>query len=307
MATEDTIQTQTAGGAGSKGGVKGFRTFETDIADYAKGKNLSLVDIAAEEAKFRGAGFEMEDEAPSSGRKLVVIFMAVFVLLGVIGGGYFVFTKKFFNGKFGSSAKTAGGLHLSEPPILADDKVEIAANEERKEIFLKDLKSVLSGGESGKLFSILPVKYAGENKKVVSAKEFFSLIKANAPAELTDYLNSNFMLLKLDADGGHTALVFRVSSYEYAFSAMMNWESGIFWELKNVFLVGQTFEAGRAFSDKFTQNHDTRVLLDGDGKTRLAYSFINRKYLVIAEDEKILAEIFSRFDSSRYANPTATW
>lgn len=305
MATEDTTQIQTAGEEGSNGRVKSFRTFETDIADYAKGKNLSLVDIAAEEAKFRGAGFEMVDEAPPLGRKIAIIFIAIFVLLGIAGGGYFVFKKNFYNSKT-NIADTAGSK-IDGSPILTDDKLEIMANEERKEIFLKDLKGVLGGGGSGKLFSMLPVKYIGENKKSVNAKEFFSLIKSGVPAELTDYLSNNFMFLKLDEYDGYVALIFRTTSYEHAFSAMMNWESGMFWELRNVFLAGQTFEAGRKFSDKFIQNHDARVLADGEGNVKLAYSFINRKYLVIAENEKILAEIFSRFDSSKYANPTAVW
>ena len=33
--------------------IKGIRTFEDDIANYAKEKNFSILDIAAEEAKVR--------------------------------------------------------------------------------------------------------------------------------------------------------------------------------------------------------------------------------------------------------------
>jgi len=61
-----------------------------------------------------------------------------------------------------------------------------------------------------------------------------------------------------------------------------------------------------SFADKYVQNRDTRIA-EKDGRIDLAYAFIDRKYLVIANSQEALAEIFRRFSSVQYANPNAGW
>ena len=47
------------------------------------------------------------------------------------------------------------------------------------------------------------------------------------------------------------------------------------------------------FVDKYIQNHDARVL-ENNGETKLMYSFADRKYLIITNNEEALAEIFKK-------------
>ena len=60
------------------------------------------------------------------------------------------------------------------------------------------------------------------------------------------------------------------------------------------------------FVDKYVQNHDARVL-ENNGETKLIYSFADRKYLIITNNEEALTDIFKKFTSSNYTNPKAEW
>src|SRR3989344_5636554 len=138
--------------------VKGIRTFENDIANYTKEKNFSILDIAAEEAKVRGLSFENPEEGKSFFNFRKIIFILVAVLL-ISAGGYFGFAKPLLK----RSNVADNFSQITQGPILTDQKVEIIASQDKKEVFKRDLKSALEesvGG--GTLSEISVVKINGE-------------------------------------------------------------------------------------------------------------------------------------------------
>src|SRR3989338_7968361 len=118
--------------------IRGIRTFEDDIANYTKEKNFSILDIAAEEAKVRGLSFENPEEERSFPwlKKAIIIF---FIVLLVSAGGYFGFAKPLLK----RSNVADNFIQITQGPILTDQKVEIIANQDKKEVFKRDLKSAL--------------------------------------------------------------------------------------------------------------------------------------------------------------------
>lgn len=122
--------------------------------------------------------------------------------------------------------------------------------------------------------------------------DFFKSINANPPQELIEALNNRFMLAKFYLTKDWPILIFKIDSYESAFSGMLKWEKSIGKDLEGVFNSGN----GGDFSDKEIQNHDTRV------SSTLIYSFVNQDYLVIVQDEEPLKEVFHRFSSPQYLN-----
>ena len=168
------------------------------------------------------------------------------------------------------------------------------------------MKSALStDGDNGNLTEISVVKIINEQKSSLTKDEFFSIIRAQMPKGLQDYLEKDFMLLNFSGKGNSPVLVFKSKSYTYVFSEMLKWEKSLTNDLKALFpntdLLGND-----SFADKYVQNHDARIA-EKNGKIDLVYSFADRKYLIIANSNEALAETFRRFSSIQYANPRAEW
>ena len=280
--------------------VKGIRTFEDDIANYTKEKNFSILDIAAEEAKVRGLSFENpEEENRFDFRKIIPITL---IVLFVVAGGYFGIVKPLL--KRNNVANNFS--QITEGPILTDQKIEIIASQDKKEVFSRDLKSALSAEEAGgNLTEISVVKITNEQKTSLTKDEFFSMLRAQMPKGLQDYLEKDFMLLNFSGKENSPVLVLKSKSYTYVFSEMLKWEKSLTNDLKALFpntdLLGND-----SFADKYIQNHDARIA-EKNGKIDLIYSFADRKYLIITNSHEALAETFRRFSSTQYANPRAGW
>ena len=281
--------------------IRGIRTFEDDIANYTKEKNFSILDIAAEEAKVRGLSFENPEEEGSFPwlKKAIIIF---FIVLLVSAGGYFGFVKPLLK----RSNVADNFIQITQGPILTDQKVEIIASQDKKEVFKRDLKSALDGGESGGTLSeISVVKISGERKTSLTKEEFFFMLGVQMPQGLKDYLEKDFMLLSFGGASHYPVLVFKSKSYTYVFSEMLKWEKSLTDDLKAIF-PNDSLTGNDSFADKYIQNHDARIA-EKDGQIDLAYAFIDRKYLVIANNQGALSKIFRRFSSVQYANPSAGW
>jgi len=281
--------------------VKGIRTFEDDIAQYTKEKNFSILDIAAEEAKVHGLSFENPEEEKSlfNFRKIILIFLAV---LFVAAGGYFGFVKPLLK----RSSVADNSIQITQGPILTDQKIEIIASQDKREVFKRDLKNALEEDEGGGTLSeISVVKINGEGKTSLTKEEFFFMLGVQMPQGLKDYLEKDFMLLSFGGTDNSPVLVFKSKSYTYVFSEMLKWEKSLVNDLKSIF-PNDSLIGNDSFADKYIQNHDARIA-EKDGEIDLAYAFIDRKYLVIANSQEALSEIFRRFSSVQYANPRAGW
>jgi len=281
--------------------VKGIRTFEDDIANYTKEKNFSILDIAAEEAKVRGLSFENPEEGGSFPwlKKTIIIF---FIVLLVSAGGYFGFVKPLLK----RSNVVNNFIQITQGPILTDQKIEIIVSPDKREVFKRDLESALEEGQTeGNLTEISVVKISGERKTSLNKDEFFSMVSAPMPQGLKDYLEKDFMLLSFSGMDNSPILVFKAKSYTYVFSEMLKWEKSLTDDLKAIF-PNDSLTGNDSFADKYIQNHDARIA-EKDGQIDLAYAFINRKYLVITNNQEPLSEIFRRFSSVQYANPRAGW
>ena len=280
--------------------VKGIRTFEGDIANYTKEKNFSILDIAAEEAKVRGLSFENpEEENRFNFRKIIPITLIVILFAA---GGYFGIVKPLLKRNIVANNFS----QITQGPILTDQKIEIIASQDKKEVFARDLKSALStDGDNGNLMEISVVKIINEQKASLTKDEFFFMLRAQMPKGLQDYLEKDFMLLNFSGKGNSPVLIFKSKSYTYVFSEMLKWEKSLTNDLKALFpntdLLGND-----SFADKYIQNHDARIA-EKNGKIDLVYSFADRKYLIITNSNEALAETFRRFSSTQYANPRAGW
>lgn len=267
-----------------------LRTFETDITNYVKKKGLSLVGIASDQAKLKGLEFQEESQGGLFSRKTAVLLVIVLTLLG--GGFLFLF--------FNKTDKARLAIILEEPVLTSDEKIEIIIDSNERQKFLKNIETAMESRNGlNKLVHILPLEQSlGGSKKNITARKFFELVKIEPPRELLDsFDDKKFMLSKIYLSSNWPILIFKLSSYNYAFSGMLKWENTIVNDLSAIFPDIDTNQTENLFLDQTVQNRDTRVLKNTEGKVVLAYSFINREYLVITSDTEPIQEIFRRFVS----------
>ncbi|MEK9183594.1 MAG: hypothetical protein AAB890_00785, partial [Patescibacteria group bacterium] len=249
-----------------------LRTFETDIANYVKKKGVSLLDLASDQAKFKGLKFQEENGSNLLSKKAIIL--SVFIVMAILGGG---FSFLFFNKKTARAPE-----FISEEPLLAPDgKIEIIIDPEDGRKFLKDVKTAIeSNTGANKLVNILMLEQLPDgSKKPIGVRKFFELVGIHLPGELLDsFHNKRFMLSKIYLSGDWPVLVFQIDSYNYAFSGMLKWEKTILGDLSSIFSTINTGQTGNLFLDQVTENRDTRALKNIDGDTIITYSFINRQH-----------------------------
>lgn len=287
------------------GFVKSIRTLENDIADYTKEKNFSVLDIVAEEVKVRGLSFEnpeTEEGFFSKYKKNIAVLVSAIIILA---GGYFGVSRLL---ERNMSINNSMLDKITEGPILADNRIEVEVEtyQGKKDIFLGKMEDALGEDNVGaKLTEISLVKSDSGRKISMDKEDLFTVAGIYIPQNLEDFLDKEFMLLNFKNDGDYPVLVFKTDSYNYVFSEMLKWESKMLESLDSVFPQSD-FTGEDVFIDKYIQNHDARVL-ENNSEINLIYSFVDRKYLIVTNNEDALTEVFKRFTSVKYTNPKAEW
>lgn len=277
------------------------RTLKSDTADYVSRKGLSLAEITAEEAEKEGLKYGGIEEQKPFWNAINIIIIAISALV-IVGAG--VGAWLYFGGKTEAPVEIPIVRNLTKPFLLADDTfdvpIDISDEDKLSESLLAIKNAIKKSYPLNKLLNISLFKRAGYTEISVPAKDFFAVIGANPPLEFLDGVENNFLFMRFSSSKNWTALIFKVKDYNAVFPSMVKWEREMGESLKNIMETAGT--QGELFKDKEVKNHDARILLAKDGSPALAYSFINRKYLVITGGEEPLKEIFRRFSSPQYLN-----
>lgn len=274
-----------------------LRTLKTDSASYIKKKGVSLLDIATARTQRKsdltyGRGTEETPSGKSKLLKILIAFVAAIFLIGACAGLYFVFKNQIINPSNNNVSILPKSL------IVPDDDIEV---------MLSEVSGVINKiFPSNKLTYVYVIKEEKDGKKILATtNEFLNNFYIEPPADLAENLGSNFMLYTFSKDGNQPILIFSISaiSYDKIFASMIKWENRMLFDFQSMFprpsiLLG----AVSNFKDEEIRSRDVRILKDQDGKSLLAYSFFERKYLIIAGDRDSMDEILRRFSSAQYLN-----
>jgi hypothetical protein len=264
-----------------KQGLPVLRTFKSDSSQYIKKEGISMVDVATAQVK-RGFGSFVAPGASLFSTRNIILASAVIVLVGAGIGAFAVFGKK----------EAAPLVVVLPKPVLTSDF--------EKETTLPDLlKTIKEPVKENKLLYIAVVEGDGQTKKLVTIKELFDNFGIAFPGDTTDIFEGSFML---SIYGDRPSLIFKIKSYEKTFVAMMKWEEKMADDLSSIFMINDTISAASSFMDKEIRNHDARILNDSSGASIIAYSFVNKDYLVVSSGEDALGEIIRRFSLPQYLN-----
>lgn len=270
--------------------IPSIRTFSSDTAEYIQKKNVSMVDIVAEQSK---KGQVKQPEYKNDLNFGILSAVLVLFLLVLVGAGGFWYYKNH------NQANQPENQNLFFKPFILTEREEIVFVD--KNDFLSQIHSVFNKDiQVGTMLNIVAAQKKGDLEQNIGTENFFQWAGIKYQSSLLDSFSGEMMFIKYSFSRNWPVLIIKVNFYDSAFSRMIKWENFMLKDLQP--LLGLEFETLGNFEDVVIENRDTRVIKETDGRDILIYSFINKDYLVITTSREALMEVFRRFSSPQYLN-----
>lgn len=285
--------------------VQPLRTLKNDLQDIIRARKISVVRAAALESGAHAAPHTVSHVRQRGRRVASLVYVAgtLFLAGAVALVGIYL---------FGVTRTTTPPVSRCPQIIFAEGCTVIKVDS----LSMGDLKRVLQGTRAldAPLSSIVQVVLTRDatgpdgipSEQPLSLNDFLQAIGAHASQDLVQALDSMYFLGIHVANKNAPLLVVPVQSYERAFAGMLAWEKNLDGDLAPLFSEVSDQAAGpdglplqRAFTDLVMQNYDIRALKDDSGNVVLYYSFLNRKFLIIAENPYSFNEVLLRLRAER--------
>ena len=298
--------------------VKSVETYQGDIEKLVQKKNVSVVSIAAGEA-IRREGEAIPAEQQETDRrpllkKILMIGAGALMLVGAISALLFVLRPA-----------TAVKVNADIPaPFMNVDQTlvfTVPQGSFKRAAAMNALEGQrenvsLSLGLMARIFLAHPADPTSKKITALSAAEILTILGPNVPDSLLRALDPEVYLLGIHSyDGNQSFLILKTTSYEQAFSGMLDWEYQMKQDLYPLFFrtprehIPQEGIASSSptstptfvqtgFIDRIVENHDTRVIENSTKDILLIWTFLNRNTLVITTNGATLKEIISRLKNA---------
>jgi hypothetical protein len=324
----------------SKQKLPSLRTYQGDMAQFIKDKNESVMTVALkekkrreereEQAKTEGQGGlenqEMTEAKPKSLRTNIIIIFLSFLLLGlgVLASFYiFNFLKKEPESEVVIKQEIIPYNNLISLPDISKDNI----GKKLADISLANGINVIEITDADGL----PLKTSGD---------LLNFLKIFPPSSLKRILKDDYMVGAIFKNGqSRPFIVLTVNDFGGAFSAMLEWEKKMGEDLaflsfkkeivtipieipSNTTIVAtssasatttkknatttasaSTPEKVETFNwkDIVIKNKDTRGLVNEEGQSKIAYTFLDKNTILIVGDLEIIGEVSSAYVSRAVA------
>lgn len=275
-----------------------FRTLETDTTDYIKEKEISLVDIATQQARY-SQGFASNGNGSQSFKKYIIAITAI-LIIGLGAGAIIWFFLRGGNDVVSTIAP------LPKPFILSDSEKEVVVDFSsflnQKEKIREALYLSFVPTEKTRFIYLPIITESPTGKALIKSRDFLKLFNIELPIVLSESTSDRFMLVDFQSDKNWPVLILGINDYENAFGAMLKWENklDIFNEFRSLFDYDGGLRVDSFFQDKELRNRDTRILYSSDGIPVFLYAFINQDYIAITNNQAAMEETLRRFSLSQY-------
>lgn len=290
-----------------------IHTYKTDFSDKTKSEGASPISVLAAQA-------DASTPAPIAvrpKRSNMPLYVAGATVLIIAGGASMFFAYQIISGR-----PTLPQELAVSSLIFADQRVELSGNsDELTRGLVKMEELALSDGG-------VAIAYMTYATTTADKKEIRVAAQGGALVQALGLVAPNILLrnvgpastLGVVASGGETRpfFVLRVTSFERTFAGMLEWEKTMRDDLSvfypaypsTVTLPVATTSSStpsttqlaplppRGFMDVIVENHDARVIKDGEGRTVLIYGYRDKETLVIARNEAAFRELLSRLSST---------
>ena len=142
-------------------------------------------------------------------------------------------------------------------------------------------------------------------KRLLTAKEFITLMKFYIPDIITRTLLPDYMVGMFSFDKNLPFIILKTSYFENAYAGMLSWENDIEKDFQVLFrlsgyensggiLAELTPTASKKFTDAVIVNKDVRLLRNEAGEIILLYGIIDKETIIITVNDASFKEIISR-------------
>jgi hypothetical protein len=284
-----------------------IRTYKSDMEETIQTGHISSINIAlAENKKMFGQAKNTSVEGKKSGiNKSILIISLVLVF-----GGALTFIIPQILSQLNYGTKTVPVEKVDSRPIMTVDTQEkINVNDidlSRVNTTLKE-RIIQSATLLGQVKNIYLTEGTGTAEKLVTSARFLQLIGANIPSEIQRTLKDPYMFGSYNFNGNQTFLILKVGSFDTTYSGMLQWETNLWQDFKELFNLQSDVNATstsfgieiKKFQDATFDNKDARVVKDADGNIIFLYSIIDENTIVITTSTDTLKEIINRVSKAR--------
>lgn len=297
-----------------------IETYNSDVAKAIRNDSVSALQIALAEQKKqqdRQASSVVFTESKSGPLFAKILFGILFVAIVVMG---YLWWAGFLTSNSGVVGNQGGDDTVPPATQVAPIKIEqrqILSVDGRDSISIKnDIEKAKNGNVDVATIKELVLgtqskKTSGEMSiRTLTTEEWFSKLSTHAPPLLIRSLGEDYIMGVYGSSPRETFVIFTVKSYDNAYAGMLSWESYISEDVGVIFerilprsvtstTTNSTIINQRIFTDKILFNKDTRILQNTDGQTRVVYSFIDPKTLIMVSSETGLRELISRLTTGK--------
>lgn len=285
----------------SKGSAKAptVRTFRADVEELIQKKGTTKTQIVMAEAARREERGEHrvlhKEDTSHLGR---IIFLLMLILAFTLGLGAYIFIGTNISLPFISQTSV-------EEKQVTTDTINILITDSPREQILADLsitfgKTSLPQDQTREVS--FKIKEADEKLRSATTKEILGALSLQTPPdELLQSLSDIpfYGIYSKDKLTGYIQISSR--SYPNTFSGMLLWEPNMFQDLTPV--LNPWYDRrnikdlrDRIFKDEHLGTIDARVLRDVEGETVLAYTFVNKKILLITNSTDTLLALTAKLN-----------
>ena len=304
----------------SKQKLSSLRTYQGDVAEFMKEKNQSTVSVAVKEKERKEEREKLEpvvkkEKKESQPINLTMLALSLILILGGVVASLYIFES------------------LKEGPpeqVVVEEKIIPYSNEVTLANVTKDtLDTELIALPVQNGINVVKISDT-RGRSFSNVSDFFGFLNISLSGALQRTLEDKYAVGIISQDGVTSYfLVITVSDFGNAFSAMLDWEEDMDKDL--AFLIpeddlgtasapedhlqtasstatttpAETFipplvQKNYSWKDVIIKNKDTRALIDQQGKSKIAYTFLDKNTILIINDTTAIGEMSSAYASRSF-------
>lgn len=279
-----------------------LRTLQSDLAEAVTSDHLSEAKIAIAEQE-RGpvpATFQMESKNSGGIAKIIFFIFILFMLTGGGAAGYWYWKNK---------PAVIPETKVVQSLIYAETSKEINTNTSSSTDLISTINNLLAAPIiEGKTiqniyFTKSTLRSDGKTsvKSLLTFPEFQKYSQSALPDDFSRFVNAYMVGLHKEGTQNSIFLALKIDLYDNVYQEFLDSEND--YVRKILFsLNGQDItsaSAKRIFTDHLMKNLPTRVLSDDQGKQLMAYMFLDRSILIIAQNEDALYRAYLAYNTQK--------
>lgn len=267
-----------------------IRTYESDIAEEVRGKNMSVIQIALAEQKRQEQHLAVIKKSKT--QTVLYLVLAMIAVIGAVSLIAWAFSYREATVPIpNTSTPRVNSIVFSEDQIPVD--VTNFSRTELLQSIVREIDFISSPG----ITNIIPVTYATNPPRALSGEEFISQFALNVPETLPIQFRDDYMLGYLQ-NTDDVFIILKFTDFDIVLDAMRTWEDFLVQDFTTLLGLGPFANAdimSQEFESEILFNKISRSVRNREGDVVMVYTFMDRRHLVLASKPQTIEEVLNRF------------